>query len=144
MTAQDEGARKPKGYYWVGCRHRNRTSLKEVGEMGRYQRLWIYLVGRKFQTETLPVIIENRIVSRLLSGLVGPMSAGNIQQKRSFLADKKGLAIGSKLLTVIDDPFIPRGLGSMYYDDDRITGQKTQPPFTGCGERIPDRLVLRP
>ena len=63
--------------------------------------------GKKIATETLPVIIENRGVGRVLNGLFSPMSAGNIQQKRSFLSDKKGQSIASKLLTLQDDPFLP-------------------------------------
>ncbi|MCK7538537.1 MAG: hypothetical protein MZV63_50045 [Marinilabiliales bacterium] len=38
------------------------------------------------------MILENRGAGRVLSGLVDPMSAGSIQQKRSFLADKEGNA----------------------------------------------------
>lgn len=126
MTAQDEGDRKPNGYYWVGSRHRNNLpSLKGVGEMAAIKTLDL-LGAKKIETETLPVIIENDIVSRLLSGLVGPMSAGNIQQKRSFLADKKGQAIGSKLFTIIDDPFIPQGFGSKYYDGDGFPARKRE------------------
>lgn len=126
MTAQDVGDRKPNGYFWVGSRHRNNLpSLKEVGEMAAIKTLDL-LGAKKIETETLPVIIENNIVSRLLSGLVGPMSAGNIQQKRSFLADKKGQAIGSKLFTILDDPFISQGFGSKTYDGDGFPARKRE------------------
>jgi len=80
--------------------------------------------GKKIPTTKLPVILENQGVGRVLGGLFDPMSGGSIQQKRSFLADKKGKSIGSKLLTVIDDPFIPRGLGSRYYDGDGFPARK--------------------
>jgi PmbA protein len=52
------------------------------------------------------------------------MSGSSIQQKRSFLADKKGKNIGSKLFTIKDDPFLPRGLGSRYYDGDGFPAKK--------------------
>jgi PmbA protein len=74
--------------------------------------------GKKIPSTKIPVILENRGAGRVLGGLLSPLSGGSIQQKRSFLADKKGKQIGSKLFTVKDDPFIPRGLGSMYYDGD--------------------------
>ncbi|MGE5449022.1 MAG: metallopeptidase TldD-related protein, partial [Bacteroidales bacterium] len=73
---------------------------------------------------TLPIIIENRGVERVLGGLFDPMSAGSIQQKRSFLADKKGQSVASKLLTIQDDPFINRALGSRYYDGDGFPAKK--------------------
>ena len=124
MTAQDEGDRRPAGYHWVGCHYRtDLPSLEEVGKIAALRTLDL-MGGKKIPTETLPVIIENRGVQRILGGLQGPMSAGNIQQKRSFLADKKGQTIGSKLFTILDDPFVTRGLGSMYYDDDGFPARK--------------------
>jgi PmbA protein len=80
--------------------------------------------GKKIPTTKLPVILENRGVARVLGGLFDPMSGGSIQQKRSFLADKKGKKIGSKLLTIQDDPCIPRGPGSKYYDGDGFPAKK--------------------
>ena len=124
MTAKDEGDRRPAGYHWVGCRYRgDLPSLQEVGNLAAIRTLDL-LGGKKIETETLPVIIENRVVGQVLGGLQGPMSAGNIQQKRSFLADKKGQQIGSKLFTLQDDPFLVRGLGSKYYDGDGFPAKK--------------------
>jgi len=124
MTAQDEGDRRPSGYHWVGCRFRaDLPSPEEVGKIAALRTLDL-MGGKKIQTETLPIIIENREVQRVLGGLQGPMFAGNIQQKRSFLADKKGQTIGSKLFTIQDDPFIPRALGSKYYDGDGFPTKK--------------------
>lgn len=124
MTAQDEGDRRPAGYHWVGCRYReDLPSLEEVGSTAAKRTLDL-LGGKKIQTETLPIIIENRGVGRVLGGLQEPMSAGGIQQKRSFLADKKGQTIGSKLLTIQDDPFITRALGSKHYDGDGFPTKK--------------------
>ena len=124
MTAQDEGDRRPAGYHWVGCRYReDLPSLQEVGAIAARRTLDL-MGGKKIQTETLPIIIENRGAGRVLGGLFGPMSAGNIQQKRSFLTDKKGQQVGSKLFTIQDNPFLPRALGSIYYDGDGFPAKK--------------------
>jgi PmbA protein len=124
MTAQDEGDRRPAGYNYIGCRYRSDLpSMEEVGTETARRTLDL-MGGKKIATTKIPVILENRGAGRVLNGLVGPMSAGNIQQKRSFLAEKKGTSIGSRFLTVIDDPFIPRGLGSRYYDNDGFPARK--------------------
>ncbi len=124
MTAKDEGDRRPAGYHYVSCRYKSDLpSLQEVGTAAAVRTLDL-LGGKKIATLTVPIIIENRGVARVLSGLFGPMSAGSIQQKRSFLADKKGITIGSNLLTLTDDPFILRGLGSKYYDNDGFPARK--------------------
>jgi PmbA protein len=88
------------------------------------ERTLALLGGRKEKTETLPIIIENRNVPRILGGLLQAMSGRAIQQKQSFLADKKGQKIGSDLLTFVDDPFVPRGLGSRLFDGDGITAKR--------------------
>jgi PmbA protein len=124
MTAQDQGDRKPAGYNSVGCRYKSDLPpMEDVGAEAARRTLDL-MGGKKIATTKIPVILENRGAGRILNGLVNPMSAGNIQQKRSFLADKKGTAVGSSLLTVIDDPFIPRGLGSRYYDGDGFPARK--------------------
>jgi len=124
MTAKDEGDRRPAGYHYVSCRYRSDLpSLQEVGTEAATRTLDL-MGGKKIATTKLPIIIENRNVARVLYGLFDPMFAGNIQQKRSFLADKKGKSIGSKLLTIKDDPFITRGLGSKYYDGDGFPTRK--------------------
>ncbi len=124
MTAQDEGDRRPEGYNYVSCRYReDLPPLEEVGTVAAERTLDL-LGGKKIATTKLPVILENRGASRVLSGLLNPLSGGSIQQKRSFLADKKGEAIGSKLMTLSDDPFIPRGLGSKTYDGDGFPAKK--------------------
>jgi PmbA protein len=124
MTAKDEGDRRPAGYNYIGCRYRSDLPpLQDVGTEAAIRTLDL-LGGKKIATTTIPVILENRGAARVLSGLFDPMSASSIQQKRSFLADKKGKAIGSKLLTIKDDPFLPRGLGSKYYDGDGFPTKK--------------------
>jgi PmbA protein len=52
------------------------------------------------------------------------MGAGAIQQKRSFLADSLGKPIASPLLTMTDNPFRKRALGSKLWDGEGIATKK--------------------
>jgi PmbA protein len=124
MSAKDEGDRKPSGGSYIGCTYKSDIpGLNKIGTEAAERTLDL-LGGKKIATMTVPIIIENRVAARVLYGLFNPLSGGSIDQKRSFLADKKGKAIGSKLFTVIDDPFIPRALGSKYYDGDGFPARK--------------------
>jgi PmbA protein len=82
------------------------------------------LGAKKIGTETLPIVVENRVVPRLLYGLIDPLYGGNIQQKRSFLADKKGQPIASAALTLIDDASLPGGLQSAPFDGDGFPSRR--------------------
>ncbi len=124
MTARDRGDRRPAGYYYASVR--NREAMPEGAEIGRRaaQRTLELLGARKAPTETLPVIVENRVAGRLLYGLIAALSGSAIEQKRSFLAEKKGERLGSGALTLIDDPVLIAGLGSRPYDGDGFASRR--------------------
>jgi PmbA protein len=124
VTMQDEGDRRPNGYHYVSAINRdNLPSEKQIGEIAA-QRTLDLLGAQKIKTQTLPVIVENRNVPRLLGGLLAAMNGRNIQQKQSFLADKKGQKIASGHLTLIDDPLVVGGLGSKLFDGDGFAAKK--------------------
>lgn len=124
VTAQDEGDRRPNGYNYVtSVSQKDLPSAQNIGEVAA-ERTLALLGGKKIKTEKLPIILENRNVPRLLGGLLEAMSGRNIQQKQSFLSDKKGQQIAGDVLTIIDDPFIPGGLGSQLFDGDGFAAKK--------------------
>jgi PmbA protein len=124
ITVQDEGDRRPTGFdYAVSVIRKNLPAPEKIGAEAARRTLDL-LGGKKIKTETLPIIIENRNVPRLLGGFLEAMYGSNIQQKRSFLADKKGKKIASKLFTLIDDPFVKAGLGSRLFDNDGFAQKK--------------------
>jgi len=124
MTAQDEGDRRPAAYdAAVSVSLKNLPDPEKIGA-GAAERTLAMLGAKKLKTETLPIIIENRVVPRILGGFLEAMFARNIQQKQSFLADKKGHKIASDCFTIIDDPFIVGGLGSRLFDGDGFSAKK--------------------
>ncbi|MEJ2542868.1 MAG: TldD/PmbA family protein [Calditrichaceae bacterium] len=124
MTAQDEGDRRPNGYHYAVNRALNKLpSCKEIGKQTAARTMKL-MGGKKLKTETFPIIIENRNVGRILNGFVSAMRGFALQQKRSFLLDKKGEKLGSDVFTLIDDPFIIGGLGSRLYDGDGFATKK--------------------
>lgn len=126
MTVQDEGDRRPNGYHYVGSRHfSDLPPLQDIGKTAAERTL--DLMGqKKIPSETLPIIIENRNVANIGSGFLNALAGANIQQKRSFLADKKGQKVASDIFTVIDDPFIPKAFGSRYYDGDGFPARRRE------------------
>jgi len=124
MSVQDEGDRRPEGFDYAAS-----TTLTDLGvptTVGRRaaRRTLDLIGGRKIKTETLPIVIQNRGVSRVGGGLLEALFASSIQQKQSFLIDKKGQSIAGPLLTLIDDPLLVGGLESCLFDDDGFATRK--------------------
>jgi PmbA protein len=124
MTAKDEGDRRPAEYA-VAVTLR-RKMLPQPGEIGKEaaRRTLSLLGAKKIKTETLPVIIENRVVSQFGGGFLQAMLGRSIQQKQSFLADKKGQVVASGRFTLIDDPLIAGSPGSRLFDGDGFAARK--------------------
>jgi len=126
LSVRDQGERRPSVWTVAGARQRrDMPAAADIGAQVSLRALRA-LGASKIGTEVLPVIIENRCVGRLLGGFLGALSGRNIQQKQSFLADKKGLKIGSPAFTLTDDPFIPRALGSRLYDGDGFPAKRRE------------------
>jgi len=124
MTAQDEGDRRPNGYHYAVNRALKKLpSCTDIGKKAA-DRTMELMGGKKLGTETLPIIIENRNVRRVLNGFVSAMRGWALQQKRSFLLDKKGQKLGSDVFTLVDDPHIVGALGSRLYDGDGFATKK--------------------
>jgi PmbA protein len=124
MTVQDQGDRRPAGYdYCISVNKKNLPPPERIGENAAKRTLSL-LGCKKIKTEILPIIIENRNVRSALGGFLAGMNGSNIQQKRSFLVDKKGQKVGSKHFSIIDDPFIEGGLDSRLFDGDGFAAKK--------------------
>ena len=124
MTAKDEGDRRPAEYCSaVTMSLKALPKAEDIGAEAAARTLSL-LGAKKIKTETLPIIIENRVVTRFGDGLMQAMFGRSIQQKQSFLADKKGQKVASQVMTLIDDPLIPGAQGSGTFDGEGMTAKK--------------------
>jgi len=124
MSGKDEGGRRPAEYgYAVTLQRQNLPKPEEIGREAARRTLALF-GAKKLKTETLPIIIENRVVGRFGDGFMQAMFGQSIQQKQSFLADKKGQKIASDKLTIVDDPFIKGAQGARLFDSDGFASKK--------------------
>jgi PmbA protein len=129
VSMQGNGDKKPEGWRYYSARHLNDLVGAEQTASEALARTKDRIGAEKVATETMPLLLENSNAAGLFWRLMGPLRASSIQQKRSFLADRKGEKVGSDLLSISDEPSIVRGLGSRYYDGDGLAA-KSMPIFT--------------
>lgn len=123
-TVKDTDGRRPaKGDSSDARIYAELASPESVGRAAT-ERARLRLGATKGPSGVMTIAIENRAVPRLLSHLLRAMSASGVQQKRSFLEGQIGQSIGSALLTLTDDPLVPKGLGSRKYDGDSIAAKR--------------------
>ena len=98
------------------------ADLPSPSEIGRLagERAVKRVGARKIESQSATVIIENRIAASLLSAFVGAVSGPAIARGVSFLKDRLGERVFSNEITLVDDPFRPRGLGSTPFDDEGV------------------------
>jgi PmbA protein len=77
----------------------------------------------KIASTTAPVIFENRVATQVLGPLVSALSGPSVARGTSFLKDRLGQAVLPADLSLLDDPFRPRGLGSTAFDDEGLPVQ---------------------
>jgi PmbA protein len=84
------------------------------------QRAVARLGARKIASTTAPVIFDNRIAFSILGPLLGAISGPSVARGVSFLKDKLGQQVFSENVSLLDDPFRVRGLGSGPFDDEGV------------------------
>ena len=131
----DEGdGRRPEAYRWVGAHHLGDLPDPEEVAGESLQRALNRLGSTKAASARTTMVVDREAGGGLLQYLNTALSAGSIQQKRSFLADKRDQRIASDLFTVTDQPLLQRGPSSRHYDGEGITAR----PMPIC-----ERGVLR-
>jgi PmbA protein len=130
VTVCDVEGRRPEDHHFVSVRHL--SDLPDAAEIGREaaRRALCRIGSRKVESKRMVLVVENRAASRLVGSLLEPLSGAALQQRRSCFEGRLGQTIGSNALTLLDDPFLPRGLGSRAYDDEGLMPHRL-PVVTG-------------
>lgn len=123
VTARDNDAR-PEDWCYATTRYRADFPTTEYLGRTAAENALRKIGQSKIESGKYPMIVVNRSGGRLINTLTGAMSGRSIQQKASFLDGKIGEKIASEAFTLIDDPLLPKGLGSQLYDDDGIGAQR--------------------
>lgn len=102
------------------------SDMKTPDEIGQSAaEKTVRLMGAKeIQPYTGPVIFDPRISASLVAKFFSAMSGGAVLENKSFLRDMLNQKAASANLTIIDDPLVPRGMGSFAFDEYGVASQK--------------------
>jgi PmbA protein len=123
-TIKDDAGKLVEEYAFGNTRfRRDLPHPRNVGKEAT-ERALRRMGQKKVNSEKMDMVVENRRASQVLWPLIGPLSGSALQQKQSFLEGKLGQKVASEKLTLIDDPFILRGLGSRVFDGEGLAAKR--------------------
>ena len=100
--------------------------LKDGKNIGREaaKKTLARIGAEKPVTGQYPVIFDPRVSRSIASHFASAINGSSIARKTSFLKDSLNNNIANKAVTLIDDPFLKRGLGSRLFDAEGLGTSK--------------------
>jgi PmbA protein len=123
-VADDEGGKKRRGYYWTAKRHL--AELEPADKVGKEaaRRTIRKLGARSVATGEFPVVFDPDAARSILGLIAGCAMGSSIWRKSSYLVGREGTRVASDLVTIVDDPLIPRSPGSRPFDGEGLASRK--------------------
>jgi PmbA protein len=123
-VAADEGGKNRRGYHWTARRWlAELDSPMDVGQEAA-RRTIRKLGARTVPTCEVPVVFDPDAARSILGLLAGCVMGSAIWRKSSYLLGREGSRVASDLISVVDDPHIPRAPGSRSYDGEGLATRK--------------------
>ena len=120
----DADGKKRNGYWWTGNRYFRALAEPEAVGLEATRRTVAKLGARKVETAEMPVIFDPEAGRGLLRELFAVANGSAFYRKSSYLIGREGQPCASELVTVVDDPLLPRGPGSRPFDGDGLTSRR--------------------
>jgi PmbA protein len=122
--ADADPPKKRNGYWWTASRFLAEMEAAEAIGAEAARRTVATLGSRKIATCEVPVVFDPE-AGRSLVGTVFSVANGSaFWRKSSYLLGREGTRIASDLVTLVDDPLLPRGPGSKPFDGDGLATRK--------------------
>ncbi len=123
-VAADDGGKNRRGYHWTARRHL--AELDPPADVGREaaRRTLRKLGARTVRTCEVPVVFDPDAARSILGLLAGCVMGSAIWRKSSYLVDREGSRVASDLVTVVDNPLIPRAPGSRAFDGEGLASRR--------------------
>ncbi|MEZ4359610.1 MAG: TldD/PmbA family protein [Kofleriaceae bacterium] len=116
--------KKRNGYWWTASRFL--AELEPAEEIGREaaRRTVATLGSRKVKTQECPVVFDPEAARGLVGTVAAVSSGAALWRRASYMVGREGTQVASPLVTIVDDPLLPRAPGSRPFDGDGLPTRK--------------------
>jgi PmbA protein len=134
-TTDPENPKKRNGYWWTASRFLNQLDVAEAVGIEAARRTTATIGSRKVETQECAIVFDPEVARSIVGTIFSVANGSAFWRKSSYLVGKEGQEVASTLVTIVDDPLIPRAPGSRPFDGDGLAVRKNP---------VIDRGVLSP
>jgi len=134
-TTDPTTPKKRNGYWWTASRFLAELEDAEAVGIEAARRTVATLGSRKVDTQECAIVFDPEVSRSIVGTIFSVANGSSFWRKSSYLVGKEGELIASPLVTIVDDPLIPRAPGSKPFDGDGLPTRKNS---------VVDKGVLSP
>lgn len=134
-TTDPTNPKKRNGYWWTASRFLAELEAAEAVGIEAARRTVATLGSRKVDTQECAIVFDPEVARSIVGTIFSVANGSSFWRKSTYLHGKEGELIASPLVTITDDPLIPRAPGSRPFDGDGLPTRKNS---------VVDKGVLSP
>ena len=123
-NTDSENPKKRNGYWWTASRFLDQLEVAEAVGIEAARRTVATLGSRKVETQECPIVFDPEVARSIVGTIFSVANGSSFWRKSTYLLGKEGELVASELVTIVDDPLIPRAPGSRPFDGDGLPTKK--------------------
>lgn len=123
--------KKRNGYWWTASRFLKDLDSPEAVGLEAARRTIATMGSRKVPTQECAIVFDPEVSRSLVGTLFSVANGSSFWRKSTYLHGKEGELVASPLVTITDDPLIPRAPGSRPFDGDGLPTRKNTVVIAG-------------
>ena len=124
VTKDGDGKKQVDGW-WSASRHQDELDSPEDVSTEAARRVKAKCGARKISSARVPVIYDPSMARSFLGAILGALSGDSIAQRASFFLNQEKTSVLPSGIRLIDDPTIPKAMGSCIFDGEGMRVAKT-------------------
>ena len=120
----DKDGKKRNGHWWTAARYVDQ--LEDVEAVGKEaaRRTLAQLGASKIDTGDLPIVFDAEVARSIIGTIFSVANGSSFYRKSTYLVGRENTPIASDLVTIVDDPLIPKAPGSRPFDGEGLASRK--------------------
>jgi PmbA protein len=123
-TTDPTNPKKRNGRWWTDSRFLNELEPAEAIGIEAARRTVATIGSRKVETQECAIVFDPEVARSIVGTIFSVANGSAFWRKSSYLVGREGEVVASPLVTIVDDPLIPRAQGSRPFDGDGLPTRK--------------------